>query len=240
MKNRENLPRLEEAIGYIFQDKSLLTLALTHSSYAYELCQKKMDTESNERLEFLGDSVMSIIATTYLYQSLPQGSEGELSRLRAGAICTSSLSRFARAIDLGSYLLLGCGESKNGGKDNPTILENAFEALLGAIYLDSGCTLEAVTAVALPFLKEEIEDTIATGSTEDYKSKLQQIVQQMPDETLTYVPTDRSGPDNAPTFTVEARLNSNVIGRGVGSSKKKAEQAAAREALAFFEATPQR
>ena len=229
-----NIGKLKAAIGYEFKDPTVLKLALTHSSYAYELRQKKIECDSNERLEFLGDSVISIITTSYLYKSYPNLTEGELSRLRAGTICTSSLSGFAKGVDLGSYLLLGCGEGRSGGRENPTILENAFEALLGAIYIDSGCNIETVTKFLLPLVEKEILNAIASGSTDDCKSKLQQIVQQMPDQTLTYVLTNRVGPDNAPIFTVEARLNSNVIGKGSGTSKRRAEQAAAREALAFF------
>ena len=233
-----NFGKLQSDIGYSFKDTSVLKLALTHSSYAYELRQKRLECDSNERLEFLGDSVISIITTSYLYQNFPQLTEGELSRLRAGTICTDSLSGFAKSVSLGSYLYLGCGEDKGGGRENPTILENAFEALLGAIYIDSGCDLETVTDFLLPLVKAKIETTIANienGSTDDCKSKLQQIVQQMPDQTLKYVLTNREGPDNAPIFTMEARLNSNVIGVGTGTSKRRAEQAAAREALSFFE-----
>lgn len=229
-----NFDKLQADIGYRFNNVSTLKLALTHSSYAYELRQKKLECDSNERLEFLGDSVISIIATSYLYRNYPTLTEGELSRLRAGTICTASLSAFAKKIQLGSYLFLGCGEDRGGGRENPTILENAFEALLGAIYLDSDCDIDTVSSFVLPLVKKEILDSIASGSTDDCKSKLQQIVQQMPDQKLDYVMTDRTGPDNAPTFTVEARLNSNVIGRGTGSSKRRAEQAAAREALEFF------
>lgn len=232
--NTNNTDKLENDIGYHFKDKSLLALALTHSSYAYELKQKKLECESNERLEFLGDSVVSIISTTYLYKNFPTYTEGELSRLRAGAICTASLSGFAQSISLGNYLKLGCGEDKGGGRKNPTILENAFEALVGAIYIDSGYNVRTAERFLLPYIKNEIELAIENGSTEDHKSKLQQIVQQMPDEKLEYVQTERHGPDNAPIFTVEARLNSNVIGRGTGTSKKRAEQAAACEALRFF------
>ncbi|MBR2461411.1 MAG: ribonuclease III, partial [Clostridia bacterium] len=123
---------------------------------------------------------------------------------------------------------------KGGGRENPTILENAFEALIGAMYLDSGCELEKVSTFLLPLVEGEIRAAIVSGTTDDCKSKLQQIVQQMPDQILTYVQTDRQGPDNAPIFTVEARLNSNVIGKGIGTSKRRAEQAAAREALGFF------
>lgn len=232
--NNNNIKALEDAIGYRFKDRSVLSLALTHSSYAYELRQKKLNCDSNERLEFLGDSVVSIISTTYLYTAFPEHTEGELSRLRAGAICTASLSAFARRISLGDYLMLGCGEDKGGGRENPTILENAFEALVGAIYIDSGRDIATAQRFLLPFIKSEVALAIENGATEDHKSQLQQIVQQMPDQKLEYVLTSKSGPDNAPTFTVEARLNSNVIGKGSGTSKKRAEQAAACEALRFF------
>ena len=232
MRNDNNLFRLEERIGYKFNDTSLLYEALTHSSYANELIQRKVDCRSNERLEFLGDSVLEIISSTYLFESFPDVPEGDLTRIRSEIICTAALCDYARQINLGEYLLLGNGEKKNGGNDKPTTLENAFEALLGAIYLDSGRTLDAVRDFAVPFLVEKAGQ--AQFDSTDYKSELQQIIQQTPGEELKYEVIGRIGPDNDPTFTVSAMLNSNVIGTGSGPSKRKAEQAAAKDALNKF------
>lgn len=223
---------LEKTIGYSFGNKALLIEALTHSSYANELIQKKIYTKSNERLEFLGDSVLEILSSTYLFENLPDVPEGELTRIRSELICTAALSDYARKINLGDYLFLGNGEKKGGGKDKASTLENAFEALLGAIYLDSGKTLEKVRDFTVPFIEQRVKET--SGDTTDYKSELQQIIQQTPGEVLRYELVGRTGPDNDPTFTVQALLNSNIIGEGKGHSKRKAEQQAACDALRFF------
>ncbi len=220
---------LENRIGYTFKNKALLTEALTHSSYANELSQRNIPTRSNERLEFLGDSVLEIISSTYLFNRYPDVPEGELTRLRSEAICTAALSSYASEIGLGDYLLLGNGERKSEGNKKPTTLENAFEALLGAMYLDSDYSIEPARALAVPFLAERVNS--AECDTMDYKSELQQIIQQTPGELLTYSEVSKTGPDNDPTFTVVAMLNSNVIGTGKGHSKKKAEQKAAKDAI---------
>ena len=229
---KQNYKRLEEKIGYSFKNVSLLEEALTHSSYANELRQKNVDICSNERLEFLGASVLEIISSSYLFKEYPSLPEGELTRMRSESICTDALSSYAREIELGEYLLLGNGEKKSGGKNKPTTLENAFEALLGAIYLDNDCQLGQVSKFTLPFIAKRIAR--AENDTVDYKSELQQIIQQTPGETLSYDEVSKTGPDNAPTFSVVAKLNSNIIGRGTGSSKKKAEQQASKDALKFF------
>ncbi len=232
MKNAIKYSDLEKRLGYSFKNKELLREALTHSSYANELNQRGIPTASNERLEFLGDSVLEIISSTYLFRSFPDVPEGELTRVRSEIICTQALCEYARSVELGEYLLLGVGEKKHDGKNKPTTLENAFEALLGAIYLDCGCVLDKAKEFAIPFLAKRA-GTAAFDST-DYKSDLQQIIQQTPGEVLSYEVADRIGPDNDPTFTVNALLNSNVIGTGVGHSKRKAEQAAAKDALTKF------
>ncbi len=232
MQNEGNLSDLEKRLGYSFKNKELLKEALTHSSYANELMQRGISCRCNERLEFLGDSVLEIISSTYLFNTYPNVPEGELTRVRSEIICTQALCDYARSLELGEYLFLGVGERKYDGKSKPTTLENAFEALLGAIYLDSGCVLENAWKFAVPFIsKRSIE---ASVDSTDYKSELQQIIQQTPGEALKYEVADRVGPDNAPTFTVNALLNSNVIGTGVGHSKRKAEQNAARDALEKF------
>ena len=226
-----NYTNFENRIGYKFRNTELLKEASTHSSYANELLQKNIPVRSNERLEFLGDAVLEIISSTYLFEAFPNLSEGELTSLRSAIICTEALSSYAKKIELGELLLFSKGESREG-KFKDTNLEDAFEALLGAIYLDSDHSLEDVKKFLLPFLTEKVK-TVQSGSDTaiDAKSRLQQIIQETPGEELRYVEVSRSGPPHAPIFTVNALLNSNVIGRGVGCSKKQAEQNAAREAL---------
>lgn len=215
---------LEKRIKYSFNNNNYLLEALTHSSFANE---RHGNVCSNERMEFLGDAVLSIISAEYLYTKYPDMPEGQLSKLRSSLVCTDSLSEFAREIDLGSALLLGKGEVNTGGFDRPSILENAFEALIAAIYLDGG--MEMARRFVLSFLSKALENHQI--NFKDYKSTLQEVVQQNPDENVTYVLVGESGPDHDKTFEVEVHLNSNVIGRGKGRSKKSAEQEAAREAL---------
>jgi ribonuclease-3 len=215
---------LEEKIEYTFKDKSLLTEALTHSSYANE---KHDGRACNERMEFLGDAVLSIVSAEYLYKKFPNLPEGKLSKLRSSLVCTQSLSTFAREINLGDYLLLGKGEQASGGADRPSILEDAFEALIAAIYLDGG--MECAKKHILRFLSKDVDNHHT--NFKDYKSALQEVVQQNPDETLNYVLVGESGPDHDKRFKAEVHLNSNVIGAGIGRSKKQAEQEAAKEAL---------
>jgi ribonuclease-3 len=232
MQNCNNLSLLEQRLGYVFKNKALILEALTHSSYANELLQRGIEARSNERLEFLGDSVLEILASTYLFETFPNVPEGDLTKIRSEIICTAALCDYARQISLGEHLFLGNGEKKNGGSEKPTTLENAFEALLGAIYLDTERTLDTVRTFAIPFLAKRAGQ--AQFDSTDYKSELQQIIQQTPGEELKYEVVGRTGPDNDPTFTVTALLNSNVIGTGTGPSKGKAEQDAARDALTKF------
>lgn len=217
---------LEEKIGYTFNDRSLMVEALTHSSYANE----KGNLDCNERLEFLGDAVLSIISAEYLFKKFPDTPEGKLSKIRSSLVCTQSLSGFARELGLGSYLLLGKGESASGGYDRDSILENAFEALIAAIYLDGG--MENARLFVLRFLARDIE--LHNFNFKDYKTTLQEIIQQNPDEKLNYVLIGEYGPDHDKRFEVEVHLNSNVIGKGIGRSKKQAEQEAAKEALSLM------
>ncbi|MDE5996270.1 MAG: ribonuclease III [Eubacterium sp.] len=214
----------EEKIKYQFKDKSLLLEALTHSSYANEM---RNGLKCNERMEFLGDAVLSIVTAELLYGKFPDMPEGELSKLRSSLVCTAELSQFAKDISLGDYLLLGKGEQNTGGNERPSILENAFEALIAAIYLDGG--MKFAKAHILRFLNSALENHQI--NFKDYKTQLQEIIQQNPDETLNYVIVGESGPDHDKRFDVEVHLNSNVIGRGTGKSKKQAEQEAAKEAL---------
>lgn len=218
------MERLEERINYHFNNKMYLKMALTHSSYANE----ERGLKSNERLEFLGDSVLSIIVSQYLFELYKNKQEGDLTKLRASLVCEKTLAEFARSIDLGGHLLLGRGEQNSGGRERPSILSDAFEAVIAAIFLDGG--MEEAKKFVLSFVVEELKKP-AARTTSDYKTTLQEIVQQNGEERLEYVLVAETGPDHNKRFTVEVHLNSNVIGKGSGRSKKLAEQQAARQAL---------
>ncbi len=236
MREETALPRdfteLEPKLGHRFSNTDWIERALTHSSYANEVRSKGGSISCNERLEFLGDSVLSIITSEYLFLHYPDLPEGDLSKIRSGAVCEKALSSFARQIRLGDFIRLGRGETHTNGRDRSSILADAFEAVIAALYLDGG--METARAFVLPYVVAEIDEALDTGRTEDYKTTLQQIVQQEQGELLEYVLTGESGPAHCRTFTVEARLNSNVIGHGTGHSKREAEQNAAREAVALF------
>ena len=216
---------LERVLGHTFQDKALLETALTHTSFANEA---RHGTKHNERLEFLGDSVLSIVVAEYLFthSSLP---EGDLTRMRASLVCEAALFTFAQKIGLGRWLRLGHGEEMGGGRTRPSVVSDAFEAVIAALYLDGG--IDAARAFILPFVTSALTKQSAE---EDYKTKLQEVVQQNPSERLRYVVASQTGPDHAKHFVVEVHLNSNCIGSGEGHSKKQAEQAAAKEALALM------
>lgn len=216
---------LENSLQYKFKNPKLLKNALTHSSYANE---KKGLAPSNERLEFLGDSVLSIVVSEYIYASFPKLPEGQLTKLRAALVCEKTLCEFSKSLGVGEHLLLGKGEKANGGAERASILADAFEAILAAIYLDGG--MEPARRHVLRFVKTELSH-IEHENFKDYKTELQEIIQRNPEERLTYVLTDETGPDHDKSFTVEVHLNSNVIGTGRGHSKKNAEQDAARQAL---------
>ena len=207
------------------RDIKLYQTAFYHSSYANE---NKRNRRSNERLEFLGDSVLSIVVSQYLFEHFSHLPEGELTKIRASLVCEKSLHVFAKQIDLGKYLLLGKGEENTGGRERASILADAFEALIAAIYLDGG--LDAAKEHILRFIPEDI-DSQKSSAFNDYKTILQEVIQQNPEEKVEYVIADQSGPDHNKAFTVNVCLNTNVIGVGVGRSKKEAEQMAAREAL---------
>jgi len=223
---------LENAIGYRFQNITLLQNALTHSSYANERWHNSL--MSNERLEFLGDSVLSILVSSYLFESYRDIQEGELTKIRAAVVCEKALSRFAAKIELGQYMHMGHGESMNNGRNRPSILADCFEALLAAMYMDAGENFEPARVFLMPFIREELQVIRNNSVFVDYKTTLQQIVQQVEGERLEYILVGETGPDHAKIFTVEARLNSNVIGKGSAHSKREAEQNAAREALILF------
>ncbi len=217
------LSEFEKIIGYEFNNKDLLETALTHSSYANE---RQTGRDCNERLEFLGDSVLGVVTADYFYHNLAHLPEGEMTKKRAACVCEKSLHGFAKQIGLGKYLLLGRGEDATGGRHRASILADAFEAVIGAIYLDGG--LENVRHFVLTFIKEAAQKQL---SLRDYKTELQEIIQKNPDEHLSYVLVGESGPDHDKRFEVEVMLNSNVVGYGMGKSKKLAEQQAAKQAL---------
>lgn len=220
----ENNEKLEELLGYRFKNKSLLKQALSHSSYANE---RKHTNGSNERLEFLGDSVLSIVVSDFLYKSL-NVPEGDLTKLRASLVCEKSLHVFAQQIHLGDFLLLGKGEENTGGRERPSILADAFEAVIAAIYLDGG--IEPASRHILRFMPKDIKHN-KKPVFDDFKTVLQEVVQKNPEEKVEYVLIGEEGPDHNKRFVVEVLLNSQVIGKGKGRSKKEAEQLAAKEAL---------
>lgn len=218
----------EKNLGYTFNDPVLLENALTHSSYANEVHSR---FGSNERLEFLGDSVLSIIVSEYLYKNYPNMPEGELTKLRASLVCEKTLCMFSKQLCVGDYLFLGKGELQNHGNERASILADAFEAILAAIFLDGG--MEAAKKHVLNFVIPELKSS-EYELFKDHKTALQEVIQRNPEERLTYVLIDETGPDHDKRFTVEVHLNSNVIGTGVGKSKKQAEQEAARQALVLM------
>lgn len=216
---------LEENINYHFKNKKLLTEALSHSSYANE---NKKNRRSNERLEFLGDSVLSIVVSQYLFEHFSHFPEGDLTKIRASLVCEKSLHIFAKEIELGKFLLLGKGEENTGGRERASILADAFEALIAAVFLDGG--LEAARKHILRFIPEDL-NIQKNAAFNDYKTILQEVIQKNPEEKVEYVVAEQSGPDHNKAFKVNVCLNRNIIGRGTGRSKKEAEQMAAREAL---------
>jgi len=224
---------LEEKIGYRFKSISLLKNALAHSSYANEKKgrhHKPGDpVGSNERLEFLGDAVLSVVTADYIYRNYPAMPEGNLTKLRATVVCEQALHRQALKMGLAEHLLLGKGEEAGGGRERPSILADAVEAVIGAIYLDGG--MEPARKFILSFTEENVREAVRHSVSNDYKTILQEIVQKNKQETLSYRTVSSTGPDHDKQFAVELLLNSNVFATGEGHSKKAAEQAAAREAL---------
>ncbi len=234
--NKYPLPasELEEKIGYKYKNPEILICALTHSSFSNELRAKGKKIECNERLEFLGDSVLSTAVSEYLYSEYSENQEGDLTKIRAAVVCEKALAKYSAQIGLGDYMLLGRGEAMNDGRHRASITADAFEALLASMYLDSGYDMEVIRRFVLKFVIKEIDFISKNSTFIDYKTMLQQIVQQSEGEILEYVLVGEDGPDHNKTFEVEARLNGNVIGRGAAHSKREAEQKAAKEALVLF------
>lgn len=216
---------LETAIGYQFRNISLLQNALTHSSYANERWHNSL--LSNERLEFLGDSVLGMLVAEYLFRNFPNRPEGELTRMRADMVCETTLAAAANRIGIGSHLLLGHGEEQGGGRSRDSILADAMESVIAACFLDGG--IEAALQVVKTFIFVEVPLTKLHNA--DYKTQLQELVQQKKNQTLGYALVGQSGPDHDKQFDVEVSLNGTVVGKGSGTSKKRAEQAAAKSAI---------
>lgn len=221
-----DLSQLEQELGITFQQKDLLKEAFTHSSYVNEY--KKSKLRDNERLEFLGDAVLELAVSQYLYRNNPAMPEGEMTKLRAAIVCEASLTVFAKQSDFGQYILLGKGEDKTGGRQRPAILADAFEAFLGALYLDQG--FDAV----LNFLNTHIFPTLTVDtstSVMDYKSHLQEIVQQQKDRKIEYQIISEQGPSHHKEFIAQVMIQGEPAGKGNGRTKKEAEQKAAKAAL---------
>ena len=216
---------LETAIGYRFRNITLLQNALAHSSYANERWHDGL--KSNERLEFLGDSVLGMVVAEYLYEKYPNRPEGELSRMRADMVCETSLAKIAEQIGLGKHLLLGNGEEQGGGRNRPSILADAVESVIAASFLDGG--MEAAKAFIYRFVLCNVPETKLHNA--DYKTMLQEQVQKKKNQVLTYELVGQSGPDHDKEFVVAVSLNGKTVGKGIGSSKKRAEQDAARIAM---------
>ncbi|MGN0976834.1 MAG: ribonuclease III [Faecousia sp.] len=216
---------LEAAIGYRFHNISLLQNALTHSSYANERWHNSL--LSNERLEFLGDSVLGMLVAEYLYRNFPDRPEGELTRMRADMVCETTLAAAANRIGLGDHLLLGHGEEQGGGRSRDSILADAVESVIAACFLDGG--LDAALNFVRQFILVEVP--VDKLHNVDYKTQLQELVQQKKNQVLSYALTGESGPDHDKQFDVEVSLNGAVVGYGRGSSKKRAEQDAAKTAI---------
>ena len=219
------MKELEKKLEYNFKNPDLLKNALTHSSYANE--KRAEGCSSNERLEFLGDSVLGFVTAKHLYAMEPSMPEGKMTRLRAELVCEQSLHGVALDLDLGSYLRMGHGEEKNGGRSRASILADAVEAVIAAMFLDGGIEAPERFIERMILSPESIEAHHAA----DYKTELQELVQQKSGQQLSYVPAGESGPDHAKVFAAKVCLNGEVIGEGEGRTKKEAEQAAACQAL---------
>lgn len=227
------MQELEKKLNYTFHHQALLAEALSHSSYANE--HRSAHLSSNERLEFLGDSVLGFVTAEFLFTQHPDLPEGDLTRIRAALVCEQSLYEVARKLDLGRYLKLGRGEEAGGGRTRTSILADATEAVFAAVYLDGG--IEAASALIHRVLLDAEKEEVVEERRRDYKTALQELVQRQAGQELTYRMIGEEGPDHAKTFVAEVLLNGDPIGDGSGHSKKEAEQAAAKAALEKLETT---
>lgn len=227
-KRKEQLSKFCKSLGIKMHKLELLDTALTHTSYAHE-SKAIPRPEHNERVEFLGDSVLGVIVSTYMYCSFPNLNEGELTKLRAHIVCEGSLAEYARKIELGDYLLLGKGEGLSGGRERASILADAFESLLGAYYVDQG--LDAAREFLLGLMKTELDFICTHGICSDFKTRLQEVAQQGGDVVIAYELIGSKGPEHNKSFATTVSLNGKQIGFGEGRTKKEAEQQAAKKAL---------
>jgi len=226
MNTEDTMKNISKRLGVKWKNTDLLCNALTHSSFSTE---GKGRTASNQRLEFLGDAVLELVVSEFLYHSFPQYAEGDLTKLRASIVCEPSLSRVARKLGLGEYLYMSRGEEKSGGRDRPSILADAFESVLGAVYLDGG--LKEAGKFALDHLSEVIADVLEGRVDRDYKTELQEILQKRSSSPVSYVILKEDGPAHNRFFTAGVLFMGKQMGVGTGHSKKEAEQQAARHAL---------
>jgi ribonuclease-3 len=224
-KRGVNVIEFEEIIGYKFKDKSLIRTSMTHSSYANE--NKGSGVRSYERLEFLGDAILGFITAEFLFRNR-RNAEGDLTKMRAGIVCEANLVRVAEKLSIGKFLLLGKGEEQSQGRKRQSILADVVEAIIGAIYIDSG--IDEARKFIERFILSDAAD-VSPASSRDYKTELQELIQRVRDNSLGYQLVAESGPDHNKTFEIEALVNGKPVGRGKGRSKKEAEQAAARDAL---------
>jgi len=223
--NERQISEIQDKLSYFFGDPELLIQSLTHSSYANE--NMKSGMASNERLEFLGDSLLGMTVAVLIYENKPELTEGQMTKLRAELVCEKNLAALADELCLGAYIMLGRGEENGGGRSRPSILADAFEAVLAAVYLDGG--FEATMRFVSDRFRRQLDDPIRSNS--DYKTLLQEMIQVRPGQTHVYDIINETGPDHDKTFTVEVKLNGNPFGTGKGKSKKSAEQAAAKAAI---------
>lgn len=225
-KNELQIGILKKKLGFHWQNDDHLRLAMTHSSFSYESKEKIM---SNQRLEFLGDAVLELLVSSYLYHAFPESSEGELTKLRAAMVCESSLARLAKKLELGQCLYMGKGEERSGGRERPSILADSFESLLGAIYLDQG--IEGAKLFLQQHLQGLVEEARKGNLDRDYKTELQELLQKKSVDPVTYVVLKEDGPDHQKVFTAGVMHLGKEMGKGMGNSKKEAEQQAAKKAL---------
>jgi ribonuclease-3 len=230
MSVKENRVGLKKKLEIIWRDEGLLIQALTHSSFTYE--SRQNGVKNNQRLEFLGDAVLELAVSDFLYRNNPGMDEGDLTKLRAAVVCESSLARVAGELQVGPCLHMGKGEERSGGRERPSILADAFEALLGAIYFDQG--LEAASGVAIRFLAPVFKDVLEGRLERDCKTELQEIVQQSGGVQVQYLTLKEEGPDHHKVFTAGVLLKGEMAGCGTGRTKKDAEQQAAKSALALL------
>ena len=220
-----NIDVLEKKIGYKFKNPDLLLNALTHSSYANE----NRGISDNERLEFLGDAVLGLVIADYLYRLFEKHKEGDLTKIRASIVSEGPLSQIARDIGLGRFLLLGKGEAISGGRDRDSVLADALEAVIGAVYLEAG--INQAKELIIGLFSSLMENSFQGKGFQDYKTNLQEVLQAMGEEEIVYRVIKETGPDHDKEFVIEVLCGRRVIGRGKGKSKKEADQRAAKEAL---------